>query len=229
MKPSENKSRHAILDAIRRSHGSADDTESRRATVRGRLSAPKANLVPARATQPGIDKMALMIEQLRSQLAEVTIIDSKKEIPATIANILRENNLPSKVRLGEDPYWKDFSWDHSQTLERLAGPADPEDQVSLARADSAAAETGTLFLLSGPENPTTNNFLPETHIVVLEKKDIEGPYEDVWSKLRSRYGGDPMPRTVNMISGPSRTADIEQTMALGAHGPRQLCVIIVKG
>ena len=228
MNPSENQSRNAILEAIRRSFNSDDETNSRRAAVRKRLSEPTANLVPARATRPGVDRMALLIDHLRSQLADVIVIDSNKDIPATITEFLRDNNLPPNIRLGEDLYWKDLPWNQFPTLELTTGPADARDQVSLARATSAAAETGTLFLVSGSENPTTNNFLPETHIVVLEKNDIEGPYEVVWSKLRKQYGGGQLPRTVNLISGPSRTADIEQTMALGAHGPRQLCVIIVK-
>ena len=91
----------------------------------------------------------------------------------------------------------------------------------------AVAETGTLVLLSGPDNPTTINFLPETHIVVLRAHDIVGPYEAAWNALREIYGERSLPRTVNLISGPSRTADIEQTIIMGAHGPKRLHVVIV--
>ena len=80
---------------------------------------------------------------------------------------------------------------------------------------------------SGADNPTTLNFLPETHIVVLESGDLVGTYEEVWTRLREKFGEGEMPRTVNMITGPSRTADIEQTLELGAHGPRRLHVIIL--
>ena len=51
--------------------------------------------------------------------------------------------------------------------------------------------------------------------------------EDV--NLRARYGKDKMPRTLNLITGPSRSADIEQTLILGAHGPRKLHIIVVEG
>jgi L-lactate dehydrogenase complex protein LldG len=88
------------------------------------------------------------------------------------------------------------------------------------------AETGTLILTSGPDNPTTLNFLPENHIVILFADDIAGNYEDVWDRLR-RMNGSNLPRTVNMITGPSRTGDIEQTIELGAHGPRRLHIMIV--
>ena len=94
-----------------------------------------------------------------------------------------------------------------------------------------AQQTGKVyrigFLTSGADNPTTLNFLPETHIVVIREKDILGSYEDAWNALRKLYGARAMPRTVNLISGPSRTADIEQIIVMGAHGPRRLHVIVV--
>ena len=91
----------------------------------------------------------------------------------------------------------------------------------------AAAETGTLFLVSGPENPTTLNFLPEAHTVLIKSSDIVGSYEEAWDRLRAIYGKGALPRTVNLVSGPSRTADIEQTIVMGAHGPRRLLVLIL--
>jgi len=81
--------------------------------------------------------------------------------------------------------------------------------------------------LSGPANPTTLNFLPDNHIVVLKRADLVGDLESLWSRLRQRFGAGTLPRTVNLITGPSRSADIEQKMLLGAHGPRRLHILIV--
>ena len=78
---------------------------------------------------------------------------------------------------------------------------------------------------SGPEHPTTLNFLPDTHVVVLLASQIVGSYEDAWDRLRDV---DSMPRTVNFITGPSRTGDIEQTIFLGAHGPRRMHIVLVE-
>ena len=55
-----------------------------------------------------------------------------------------------------------------------------------------------------------------------------GPYEDAWDRLRAAEGEGRLPRTVNFITGPSRTGDIEQTIQMGAHGPRRLHVILVE-
>ena len=89
------------------------------------------------------------------------------------------------------------------------------------------AETGTLVLHSGRENPTTVNFLPEHHIVVVDSRDVEGDLEAVLAKLRKKFGRGVMPRTVNLITGPSRSGDVEQKIVLGAHGPRALHLIVV--
>ena len=96
-----------------------------------------------------------------------------------------------------------------------------------AAAFAGIAETGTLALVSGPDNPTTLNFLPDNHIVLLPREAIEADYESVFAKVRSVYGKGEAPRTLNFITGPSRSADIEQTLLLGAHGPRRLHIVVV--
>jgi L-lactate dehydrogenase complex protein LldG len=92
-------------------------------------------------------------------------------------------------------------------------------------AFAAIAETGTLMALSGPDSPTTLNFLPDNHVVILRASQVMGAYEDGWDKLR-RTGA--LPRVVNFITGPSRTGDIEQKILLGAHGPRRLHIILIE-
>jgi L-lactate dehydrogenase complex protein LldG len=154
-------------------------------------------------------------------------LPSGQEVPAAIANFLRGQNLPLTIRRGGDPRLANLPWERARPLEVTTGPSDGRDLAAVSHAFGAAAESGTLVLVSGPENPTTLNFLPDVHIVVLSAKDVAGDYETLWERLRARYGAGDMPRTVNMITGPSRSADIEQTLILGAHGPRRLHIIIV--
>jgi L-lactate dehydrogenase complex protein LldG len=99
--------------------------------------------------------------------------------------------------------------------------------VGLSHAVAGIAETGTLMLASGPENPVTITFLPETSIVVLRASDLVGPYEPAFDRIRERYGRGIMPRTLNFVSGASRTADVGGRLVMGAHGPRRFCVVIV--
>jgi L-lactate dehydrogenase complex protein LldG len=147
-------------------------------------------------------------------------------VPAAVAAYLRAHNLPATARMGDDNLLAGMPWDATQiTLSR--GASDGDDPVGVSHAFAGVAETGTLVLTSGPDNPTTLNFLPETHIVVLAAKDVAGDYETVWDRLRAAAGKGQMPRTVNMVTGPSRSGDIEQTILLGAHGPRRLHIVVV--
>ena len=150
---------------------------------------------------------------------------SLAEVPAEVARFLRDNNCPASLRMGAD---ERLSRD---ALERdVAGnPARPvgrSRRSAVSMAFAGIAETGTLALVSGPANPTTLNFLPDNHIVVLRKEDVVADYESVFARLRAAYGKGGAPRTLNFITGPSRSADIEQTLLLGAHGPRRLHIVI---
>jgi L-lactate dehydrogenase complex protein LldG len=70
--------------------------------------------------------------------------------------------------------------------------------------------------------------LPDTHIVIVQARQVVATYEDAWDRLRAtRAAPDGLPRTVNFITGPSRTGDIEQRIELGAHGPRRVHIVIV--
>jgi len=106
------------------------------------------------------------------------------------------------------------------------GASDGHDLNALSAAFGAVAETGTLAMVSGPDNPSTLNMLPDNHVVVVFAEDVLSDFESVFAKLRLRYG-DEMPRTLNFITGPSRSADIEQTLLFGAHGPRRLHIVLV--
>jgi L-lactate dehydrogenase complex protein LldG len=99
------------------------------------------------------------------------------------------------------------------------------DLVGITGAFCAIAETGTLMTVSGPETPSTVSLLPETHVAVVRNSRIVRGMEEAWQLARLELGK--LPRAVNFISGPSRTADIEQTVTLGAHGPYRVHVIVV--
>ena len=133
-------------------------------------------------------------------------------------------NLPAEIVLAPDPSLDDLPWDERPLLRIRRGRAEAGDAVSLTPCFAAIAETGTLMLISGAATPTTLNFLPDTHIVLVHADQVVAAYEDGWDRLRSAGA---MPRAVNFITGPSRTGDIEQRIELGAHGPRRLHIILV--
>ncbi len=218
-------SRQAVLSGVRARLGVCGDEPGRRGLVQSRMRNPEPNLIPERAKKPRPELIKLFQTMLEKAGAKASRVRSLKGLAEAIAGQLRENNLPLRVRLGADPVFDGLRAEPG-ILELLSGPAEASDAVGLSHAIAGAAETGTLFLASGPDNPSTLNFLPETHAIVILASDVAGSYEEGWAKLRSIYGSFNMPRTVNLISGPSRTADIEQTIVMGAHGPKNLIVLI---
>ncbi|MDX7952792.1 lactate utilization protein, partial [Lichenihabitans sp. Uapishka_5] len=159
--------------------------------------------------------------------ASVAVLDAMAEVPAEVARFLRNANAPATLRMGDDPDLGQLPWTET-ALTLAAGRSHGDDLNAVSRAFGAVAETGTLALVSGTANPTTLNFLPDNHVVVVRADEVAGDLETVLDRLRDRYGPTAMPRTLNLITGPSRSGDIEQTLVLGAHGPRRLHIVIVR-
>lgn len=219
--------REQVFARIRNGLSVHPDDSARRNAVTARLKGSKPHLIPDRVTKPGANLPALLRVFLEGQSATVVSVATPNDVPSAVANFLRASNLPQRVRVGADPFLADLDWSKEPALERQRGHAKAHDEVGLSHATIAVAETGTLVLASGAGNPVTLNFLPETHIVVLTAKDIVGPYETAFERIRDAYGRGGMPRTLNLISGPSRTGDIGGRLVMGAHGPRRMCVIVV--
>lgn len=143
-------------------------------------------------------------------------------VPAAIAHYLSEQKLSSRAVC-----WPGLDNTHWATahIEVEARATRADDLIGITGAFGGIAETGTLMLLSGPQTPPTVSLLPETHIALLPVARIFAHMEDGWDLLRQENGS--MPRAVNFVSGPSRTADIEQTVTLGAHGPYRVHIVLV--
>jgi L-lactate dehydrogenase complex protein LldG len=219
--------RELIFSSIRRSLGVNGHEAPRRKAVDDRLAQHPAGIVPARGKLPSTERLALFRAMVEAAAGSVETIPDAADVPAAIAAFLRAHNLPMAVRRGADPRLSALPWQRARTLEVTVGPSDGKDLAAVSHAFGAIAESGTLMLLSGSDNPTTLNFLPDTHLVVVDAQDVAGDYETLWQRLREKFGDGLMPRTVNLITGPSRSADIEQTLILGAHGPRRLHVMVV--
>ncbi len=219
-------SRDLVLGSIRRSLGVSGTESTRRHVTGERLARHPRGIVPERGAQPPRRRLNLFRAMLAEANGSTEEIASMEDVPAAVTAYLRAKNLPLSVRRGEDPRLASVPWEREGALEVTTGRSDGHQLASVSHAFKGVAETGTLVLTSGGDNPTTLNFLPEHHIVVLDAKDVVGDYESVWDALRRKVGAK-MPRTVNWITGASRSADIEQVLLNGAHGPKGLHVIVV--
>ena len=250
------RTRALVLSRVRAGLGVAGKDKAREEAVADRLRTHPRGTIPARARGDREALLDLMTTMLIAQGAEVTRAARAEDAVRTIASDLSEHGLAPRLRMGADPGLAALPWEIVPGLERAFGAADGADRAALSRAVVAAAETGTLVLVSGIDNPTTLAFLPEVHFILIRTDDVVGCYEEAFDRLRAlcgeRHGEAPgrpsrlaplapqddgrasnhagscdWPRTVNFISGPSRTADIEQTIVRGAHGPKRLHVLIL--
>ncbi|MFQ5783668.1 MAG: lactate utilization protein C [Alphaproteobacteria bacterium] len=215
--------RARILGAIRRSLGREPDGNA----VAARLGAHEPGPLPARGRRDAEGRIALFVAMAEEVSASIARVGAPEDVPGAIAAYLGEHNLPAKAARAPDPALDIIPWDARPLLSLRRGPAQADDAAGITGAFAGIAETGTLMLVSGAEHPSTLNFLPDTHIVVVNCGQVVGTYEEGWARLRARDGS--MPRTVAFVTGPSRTADIEQTIHLGAHGPRRLHIVLVDG
>ena len=220
--------RSSILGNIRRSLRRGALAGESRKGVEARLAEPPRGPAVARANLGQPDKVALFCHWAEFNNATVARVPVAG-VPAEVTGYLARNNLPAIAAMAPSPLLDAYDWPSQKMLSVRRGRGEGSDQVSITGAFAGIAETGTLVMASGPDHPVTLNLLPDTHVVILRASDIVGGYEDVWARLRARYGKDRMPRTVNTITGPSRTGDIEQAMELGAHGPRRMHIVVVDG
>jgi len=158
----------------------------------------------------------------KNQLGQVHEVASLDKLPALVLELAKKMRLKPKAVASSGPDLADLDW---RGLEVEYRPAAIEDELGISRAMAGIAETGTLVFASGKRNPPSLNFVPEYSIAVVREEELVETFEDVWKLLRER---ETFPATINMVTGPSKTGDIEQTLFLGAHGPRELHVVIVK-
>jgi len=217
-------SRERILDAIRASLGRPALSPDGQAEIGRKLANPVPNLIPGRAQLDRRGQLDLFARMAGAAACEVTRVAAADEVPAAVAAFLRKHNLPLDLAQAPAETLDALPWEREPMLQRRRGAAAPGDLVTVTPAFAGIAETGTLMLTSGAATPTTLNLLPDNHVVVLDASQVVGVYEEAWARLRAT---GPMPRTVNFVTGPSRTGDIEQTIYMGAHGPRRLHIVLI--
>jgi L-lactate dehydrogenase complex protein LldG len=219
-------SREAMLTAIRRGLRRGPLPADQAVMLRSRLHAHPRQLIPARSRLSPAEQVGLFVANLEKEFGSVTRVPDPEGVPGAVADYLAAQNLPTSLVMAPHPQLRAIAWSTRPLLEIREGRAEATDLVSVQQAFAAIAETGTLMLPSAPERPTTLNLLADTEIVVLRASRLVGAYEDAWDLLRAELGA--MPRNVMLVTGPSRSADIEQTLELGAHGPRRLHVVLVE-
>jgi L-lactate dehydrogenase complex protein LldG len=218
--------RDDIFARLRGPLDSAGSIDQRRTAVAARLKAPPRIDVLGRVRD--VDLVAAFKSRAGELGVTIAQVASLGDLGSAVADYLRAHNLPQVVRtspeLEKTLAQKNIAWPAALTVTH--GGTDGGDPVGVALARAGVAETGTVIMTSGAQSPTKLNYLPESHIVVLLASSIVASYEQGLDIARGDKGAA-LPRTINWISGPSRTADIEQTILVGVHGPKRIHIVIV--
>jgi L-lactate dehydrogenase complex protein LldG len=213
-------SRDQILRNIRAALGrTAELPAATQKKLRDRIAQASAGPLPALS----VDLLEIFISKLAAVSGTCVVVTTPEQVIEEIDTHLARHQLAPRLVASTEPLIAALPWPAQWTVAYRV--AQGVDLVSVTGAFAAVAETGTLALVSGPTSPTTLRFLPDDHIVVIQRSQVVAHIEDVWKKLRAQY--ESPPRSINLITGPSRTADVEQTIQLGAHGPRRLHVIVL--
>jgi L-lactate dehydrogenase complex protein LldG len=99
--------------------------------------------------------------------------------------------------------------------------------LGITACECLVARTGSVVVSAHGASGRRMNVFPPIHVVVATASQLVNYLDDAISLVKKKYGEN-YPSTISFITGPSRTADIEKTLVLGAHGPKELFVFISK-
>lgn len=160
--------------------------------------------------------------QLEAINGKVFIFQSSTELFNSLKEILRqfhsENIFCSDTEIQNNLVRYDIGFSH------YSGPDNKMD-VGITGCEFLVAQTGSVMLSSAQQGGRQMNVYPPIHIVFAQKNQLAATLEEAYSKILQKYTNG-LPSQVALVTGPSRTADIEKTLVLGAHGPRELWVMI---
>jgi len=218
--------REAVLGRVRKALGKTGERAAARAEAEAYVAAHGHGPRPPMPS----DLVRHFVQRATDMDSTVERLGDRRDIPAAVARYLDALELSPALAAQKShvgvcwPEFADLDW-AGAGLEIAVRPTSGNDRLGITGSFCAIAETGTLVVLTGPETPTATTLLPDTHIAVVRAERVVAGMEEAFALVRSERG--PLPRAINLISGPSRTGDIEQTIALGAHGPYRVHIVVL--
>jgi len=218
--------RDAVLARVRKALGKTGGRAAARADAETCIAAHAQGPRPAMPA----DLVRRFIERATDMESTVERLGDRREIPGAVARYVEALVLAPAIEAQKShsgvcwPEFADLDW-AGAGLAIEARPTTGQDRLGVTGTFSAIAETGTLVLLAGADTPTATALLADTHVAVVRADRVVSGMEEAFALIRGECGR--LPRAVNLISGPSRTGDIEQTIVLGAHGPFRVHILVL--
>lgn len=191
-------------------------------------------------TEPWTYSAEQRIPQLRKLMEAVHTeihLSTEQDWPALLAQLVTDRQLPSLLIAPTTPHGQKVAahWAQHPALPALKAYDRPIEEwkaelfddtpASLTTTLGAIAATGSLILWPTPEEPRLMSLVPPVHFALLKASQIRDNFYQVQREMNWTAG---MPTNALLVSGPSKTADIEQVLAYGAHGPKDLVVLILE-
>lgn len=193
------------------------------------LASPASPARPETLPEPAISPPQPLSERFA---AELRLLGGQfhaclpSELAQVILGLLQERKIDAIQAWGEGQLPGELLAELSRAGIRVQEEPEPALRLGLTGALAGVAETGSLLMASGPGRPQTASLLPEIHLALLPKERLFATLSQAFSCLRrGELPEAASASVVTLISGPSRTADIEMTLTIGVHGPGELHVV----
>jgi L-lactate dehydrogenase complex protein LldG len=188
---------------------------------------------------PTLSRVAMFLKNLEAVGGRCFVAQTHVEVAQIVADIITELRAKSqpvqRVALSNDPQVEQLMKSASNDVEVTTTP-NPADlfryDIGISTAQAGIAETGTLVLDSESERHRLVSLVPPVHIAIVNAGNICRTLAEALAGVRTSRNAQGTPQTrelsrvITFITGPSRTADIELTLAIGVHGPKELYVIV---
>lgn len=174
-----------------------------------------------------------LIERFRENLISIggncAVVENIENAAREISAIIEKTNARKIAVSDSDSVEKAFEFlkTDAEIVKNASASELFEFDLGITGAEWAIAETGTLVLESDKETNRLTSLVPPIHVCLVETKKLRRTLGEVLQKL-SENGRENLSRAITFITGPSRTSDIELTLAIGVHGPGELYVILIK-
>ncbi len=220
--------RRAILKAVREHLAASAPYDA----VRGEQPGEHKTEPPVENTivhEPNLSLVERFSAALEAVAGHCVAVRDEREAADVVGQII-EQAKAARIAISDSPLIgrvMNLAKPGAEVLMNASKPALFDCDVGITSAQWAVAETGTLVLESDEERHRLTSLVPPVHIALVEADKIRQTLAEVLEAL-SEQGRERLSRTVTFITGPSRTSDIELTLAIGVHGPGELFVIIIK-
>lgn len=181
-------------------------------------SIPSSPPPPLTYRPPQDDIVRHFIRAAKENGASTEMLAAEDEIPAAAARHLRALGAPHQAGAVCTPEWEHLPW-RAAGMEVQGRTPEESDVCGITGVLAAAADCGAMSVSAGRARALSTSLLPPHHIAIVRARSILPSLADIFAPTRGVYA---------LFCGPSRSADIEQTLTIGAHGPLSVHIVILK-